>query len=273
MVARGDPALHDRDALRGLPRLSPQARGAGGQDRRPAHRRGEPALGQRGDRMGQGPAGEARRQAQRDRPANPEGDRRPAHLPARRRARLSHARAFVRHAVGRREPAHPARFADRLGPHRRALCARRAVDRPPPARQRAAARYAQAPAGPGQYGDRRRARRGCDLGRRLRRRCRPGRRRARGRDRRRGNAGRNRRQSQFADRPLSLGRADGRDPGQAPRPPIPAASSRSSARAATTSRTSRRRFRSGSSPASPASRAAANRRWSSTRCTRRRRAA
>ena len=26
--------------LRGLPRLSPQARGAGGQDRRPAHRRG-----------------------------------------------------------------------------------------------------------------------------------------------------------------------------------------------------------------------------------------
>ena len=42
MVARGDPALHDRHALRGLPRLSPQARGAGGQDRRPAHRRGEP---------------------------------------------------------------------------------------------------------------------------------------------------------------------------------------------------------------------------------------
>ena len=52
----------------------------------------------------------------------------------------------VRHAVGRREPAHPARFADRLGPHRRALCARRAVDRPPPARQCAAPRYAQAPA-------------------------------------------------------------------------------------------------------------------------------
>ena len=226
-----------------------------------------------GDRMGQGPAGEARRQAQRDRAENPEGDRRPAHVPARRRARLSDARAFVRHAVGRREPAHKARFADRLGPHRRALCARRAVDRPPPARQRAAPRYAQAPAGPGQYGDRRRARRGCDLGRRLRRRCRPGRRRARGRDRRRGNAGRNRRQSQFADRPLSLGRADGRDPGQAPSPRSgPRAGDRRRARQQP-QRTSRRPFRSGSSPASPASRAAANRPWSSTRCTRRRRAA
>ena len=48
----------------------------------------------------------------------------------------------VRHAVGRREPAHPPRLADRLRPHRRALCARRAVDRPAPARQRAAARNA-----------------------------------------------------------------------------------------------------------------------------------
>ena len=260
MVARGNPALHDRDALRGLPRLSPQARGAGGQDRRPAHRRSEPALGQRRDRLGQGPAGEARPQTQRDRAENPEGDRRPADLPARCRAGLSDARALVRHAVGRREPAHPARFADRLGLDRRALCARRAIDRAPPARQCAAPRYAPAPAGPGQYGDRGRARRGCDLGRRLRRRCRPGRRRARRRDRRRGNAGRHRRQSQFADRPLSLGRADGRDPGQASRPRSGSRAGQSSARAATTSKTSRRPFRSGSSPASPASRAAANRR-------------
>ena len=42
--------------------------------------------------------------------------------------------------VGRREPAHPAGLADRLGPDRRALRARRAVDRPAPARQRPAAR-------------------------------------------------------------------------------------------------------------------------------------
>ena len=129
--------------------------------------------------------------------SNPEGDRRPAHLPARRRPRLSDAVARVRHAVGRREPAHPARLADRLRPHRRALCARRAVDRPAPARQRAPARHAAAPARARQYGDRRRARRGRDLGRRLCRRRRPRRRRARRRDRRQGNAGRDRRQSRI----------------------------------------------------------------------------
>ena len=217
MVARGDSALHDRHALRGVPRLSPQARGAGGQDRRPAHRRGEPQLGQRRDRVGEGPAAKARRQAQRDRPSDPQGDHRPAHVPARRRPRLSDAVARVRHAVGRREPAHPARLADRLRPHRRALCARRAVDRAASARQRAPARYAQAPARARQYGDRRRARRGRDLGRRLCRRCRPRRRRARRRDRRQGNAGRDRRQSQFADRPVPVGRAHGGDPRQAPR--------------------------------------------------------
>ena len=84
----------------------------------------------------------ARRQAQRDRPARPQGDRRPADLPFRRRPRLSDPVARVGHAVGRREPAHPPRLADRLGPHRRALRARRAVDRPAPARQRAPARHA-----------------------------------------------------------------------------------------------------------------------------------
>ena len=56
--------------------------------------------------------------------------------------------------------------------------------------------------GPRQYGDRGRARRGRDLGRRLCRRRRPRRRRAWRRDRRQGNAGRDRRQSQFSDRPV-----------------------------------------------------------------------
>ena len=77
----------------------------------------------------------------------------------RRRARISDARARLRHAFGRREPAHPPRLADRLGPDRRALCARRAVDRPASARQRPAARDARAPARSRQHGDRRRARR------------------------------------------------------------------------------------------------------------------
>ena len=84
----------------------------------------------------------AHRQAERDRRPHPQGDPRAAEIPGRRRARLSDAGARLRHAVGRREPAHPPRLADRLRPHRRALRARRAVDRPAPARQRAAARNA-----------------------------------------------------------------------------------------------------------------------------------
>ena len=52
---------------------------------------------------------------------------------------------------GRREPAHPPGVADRLRADRRALRARRAVDRPPPARQRPPARHAEAPARPRQH--------------------------------------------------------------------------------------------------------------------------
>ena len=77
----------------------------------------------------------ARRQAQRDRQAHPQGDPRPALLPGRRRVGLPQPRSRVGHAFGRREPAHPAGLADRIGPHRRALRARRALDRPSPARQ------------------------------------------------------------------------------------------------------------------------------------------
>ena len=73
---------------------------------------------------------------------------------------------------------------DRQRPGRRALRARRAVDRPAPARQPQADRHARAPARPRQHRDRRRARRGDDPRRRPRRRHRPGRRRARRRDRR-----------------------------------------------------------------------------------------
>ena len=65
--------------------------------------------------------------------------------------------ALKRHAVGRREPAHSPGVADRLGIDRRALCAGRTVDRVAPARQRAASRYAEAPARPRQHGDRGRA--------------------------------------------------------------------------------------------------------------------
>ena len=62
-----------------------------------------------------------------------------------------------RHAVGRREPAHPARLADRLRADRRALCAGRAVDWAASARQCAAARNAEVAARHGQLGARGRA--------------------------------------------------------------------------------------------------------------------
>ena len=50
-----------------------------------------------------------------------------------------------RHALGRREPAHPPRLADRLRPLGRPLRPRRAVDRPPPEGQRPPPRNAEAP--------------------------------------------------------------------------------------------------------------------------------
>ena len=119
---------------------------------------------------------------------------------------LTLARAS-RHAVRRREPAHPARLADRLRPDRRALRARRALDRAASARQRAAPRHAQAAARPRQHRDRRRARRGRDPRRRLCGRYRPRRRRARRPDRRRRHARRHHGQSEFADRRISQRRA------------------------------------------------------------------
>ena len=96
----------------------------------------------------------AHRQAERDRGAGAQGDPRAAEIPGRCGARISHLGARLRHPVGRREPAHPARLPDRLRPHRRALCARRALDRAAPARQCAPAGDPQAPARPRQYRDR-----------------------------------------------------------------------------------------------------------------------
>ena len=85
----------------------------------------------------------------------------------------------VGHARRRGSAAHPARDADRQRARRRALRARRAVDRPPPARQPAADRHAHAAARPRQHRDRRRARRGDDPRRRPHRRHRARRGRAR----------------------------------------------------------------------------------------------
>ena len=80
-----------------------------------------------------GPAGDHRR-------AHRQGDPRAPRFPPERRAGLPDARPHGAHALRRREPAHPPRHADRHAAHRRALRPRRAVDRPPPARQQQADR-------------------------------------------------------------------------------------------------------------------------------------
>ena len=157
MGARGAGKVFLRHSLRGLQRLSAEARGAVRQDRRQAYRRNLGTVGAPRRRMVRDRAEGAQRAAERDRRARAEGDPRAAVVPARRRPELPHARARLRHAVRRRKPAHPPRLADRLGSHRRALRAGRALDRPAPARQCAAAGDAEAAARPRQYRDRGRA--------------------------------------------------------------------------------------------------------------------
>ena len=125
--ARGDREIFHRRAVRRLQGLSAQARGAVRQGRRPAHQRSLRHVDQARRRMGRGAAAAAQQAADRDRGAHPEGNPRPAALPRRCRPRIPHARARLRHALRRREPAHPPRLADRLGADRRALRAGRAA--------------------------------------------------------------------------------------------------------------------------------------------------
>ncbi len=70
-------------------------------------------------------------------PGHPEGDRLPPEVPHRCRPRLHLPGAVLGDAVVRRIPADKARDPDRLRSDRRALRARRAEHRPPPAGQRA----------------------------------------------------------------------------------------------------------------------------------------
>ena len=79
--------------------------------------------------------GRADRDRAPHRAADPARDRRAAALPRQRRDRLPVDGPRGGDAVGRRGAAHPAGDADRLGAGRRAVRARRAVDRPAPARQ------------------------------------------------------------------------------------------------------------------------------------------
>ncbi len=125
-------------------------------------------------------------------------------VPGRCGAGLPDAGARLGDAVGRREPAHPAGQPDRLRADRRALCARRAVDRAAPARQRTAAGDLAAAASARQHRAGGRARRGSDPRRRPRDRHGAGRghrRRPRGGA---GHAGGDRGESAVADRGLSV---------------------------------------------------------------------
>ena len=167
--------LHARGALPGLlgqpARAGLARRDAARPRRRPQHRRGLRAADQRDRRLPARPRPDHPRAP--DRRAGAQGDPGAAQLPARRRPRLPLARPPLRLAVGRRGPAHPAGDPDRRRPGRRALRPRRALDRPPPARQQAAHRDPGPAQGPRQHPDRRRARRGHHPHRRLGRRHRP----------------------------------------------------------------------------------------------------
>ena len=150
-----------------------------------------------------------------DRSPDREGDPRAAHVPRRRRRRLSEPRPRQRDALGRRGAAAAARDADRLTARRRALHPRRAVDRPPPARQRQADRHARAAAQPRQHRRRRRARRADDALGRLARRHGAGRGRARRPRRRRGNGGEGAAQQEVGHRAVPLRHARDRGAGAA----------------------------------------------------------
>ena len=192
-------------------------------------------------RVLQGAEAQRRRAAHRGRP-DP-GDPRPAQVPGRRRARLPVARARDADALRRRKPAHPAGEPDRQRADRRALRARRADDRPPPARQRPVARGAAAPPRPGQHARPGRARPRGDRGGRP-----PGRFRPRlGRWRRRGHRERpaveGQGEQEVAHRPVPERQAG--DPG-ADQPPARPTARRLviRGRGTTTSRTSTSRSRS-----------------------------
>ena len=144
-----------------------------------------------------------RRPQGRDRRPDHQGDREPARVPQQRRSRLPGARPLGGDALGRRVAADPSRVADRLRTDRRHVRAGRAVDRTAPARQRPAARHAQAPARSRQQRDRRRARPRRDLVRRLHRRHGARRGRARRPGRRAGNARGDPPRHAFADGPVS----------------------------------------------------------------------
>ena len=211
--AREDRGVHERAAVPRLPRRAAAAGVARGARRGDADQRVLRALGAR--RAGVAGRRRAERHRTPHRAADRARDRRAPALPRERRHRLSLDGPRGRDAVGRRGAADPPGDADRLGARRRALRARRALDRAAPARQREARRDARAPARPGQHGARGRARRADDARRRPPRGPRARRRRARRADRRAGNGERGRAGRRVADRAVPLRHGEDRGAGPA----------------------------------------------------------
>ncbi len=201
---RGARQVPQLEALPGMRRHPAAARGP---ERQGRHRRGRardlrglgaPAQG----RLGLLRRAQARWAEARDRRPHHQGDREPPRVPEQRRPRLPVARPVGGDAVGRRGAADPPRVADRLGADRRHVRAGRALDWAASARQRPAARHAEAPARPRQQRDRRRARPRRDSGCGLYRRHGSRRRRARRPGGRAGNSRGDPPRAAFADRPI-----------------------------------------------------------------------
>ena len=79
--ARGARALPEREQVRDLRRRPAEARGAGGEDRRPQHQPDDRVLDRRGGEVVRRAVDQAHAQAERDRRPHPEGDQRAAGLP------------------------------------------------------------------------------------------------------------------------------------------------------------------------------------------------
>ena len=183
-------------------RRAPQARGARGHRRREEHPRVLEDVGHARDRVPR--LARADRDGAADRRADHQGDPRAADVPRQRRRRLPPARPRGGDALRRRGAAPAARDADRVAARRRALHPRRAVDRPPPARQLEADRDARAAARPRQHRARRRARRADDALGRPPRRHGAGRGRARRPRRRGGHRFRSREEPEVGHRAVPL---------------------------------------------------------------------
>ena len=147
-----------RDRVQRVWRQSASRRRVGRPIPRTDDRAGRPGPARRAARSGEEvearpPRGEDRR---RDRSRDPE----PLDVPDRGRARLPNARPSGAESLGWREPAHPPGEPGRQRPDRRAVRARRADDRPPPARQRPAHQGAAEAPRPRKHPAGRRARQG-----------------------------------------------------------------------------------------------------------------